>query len=66
MEDYVGGTLMTKPAALTPKKHRYLIDDGIENKKAKGTKNCIIKWQLKVKDFKSCKKADGFKNEINY
>ena len=43
MKDELGGKIMTYFIALRPKTHSYLIDDGSEDKKAKGTKTCVIK-----------------------
>ena len=37
-----------------PKTYSYLIDDGKEDKKAKGTKKCIIKKIIKFNDYKKC------------
>ena len=38
MKDELGGHIMTKFAGLRAKTYSYLIDDGSEGKKAKGTK----------------------------
>ena len=43
MKDELGGKIMTYFIALRPKTHSYLIDDGSEDKKTKGTKTCVIK-----------------------
>ena len=43
MKDELVGKLMTKFAALRTKTLSYLTDGNDENKKAKGTKKCIIK-----------------------
>ena len=45
---------MMEFAALRPKKYSYLMDDGSENKKAKGTKKCVIKRRIKFNDYKNC------------
>ena len=45
---------MTELAALRPKTYSYLIDDGKNDKKAKGTKKCVIKRRLKFNDYKDC------------
>ena len=37
---------------LRAKSYSYLIDDGSEDKKAKGTKKCVIK-KLNLKDYKN-------------
>ena len=41
MKDELGGRIMIELVAVIPKKYSYLMDDGSENKKAKGTKNII-------------------------
>ena len=38
MKDTIGGKIMTEFVALRPKTYSYLIDDGNNDKKAKGTK----------------------------
>ena len=43
MQDELGGKIMTEFAALRLKTYSYLIDDGNSDKKAKGTKKCVIK-----------------------
>ena len=35
-------------------KHAYLMDDDSEHKKVKGTKKCVIKRALMVKNYKDC------------
>ena len=54
MKDMLGGKIMTKFAALRPKTYSYLIDDDNSDKKAKGTKKCVIKRTLKFNDYKDC------------
>ena len=41
---------MTEFAAIRPKTYSYLMDDGKNDKKAKGTKKCVIKKN----DYKDC------------
>ena len=43
MNDELGGKIMTEFVALRPKTYSYLMDDGNSDKKAKGTKKCVIK-----------------------
>ena len=43
---------MTEFVALRAKAYAYLIEDGSENKKAKGTKKCVIKRELMFKNYK--------------
>ena len=54
MKDELGGKIMTEFVALIPKIYSYLTDDCKEDKKAKGTKKCIIKRRLKFNDYKDC------------
>ena len=54
MKDELGGNIMTEFVALRPKTCSYLIDDGWSDKKAKGTKKCVIKRRLKFNDYKDC------------
>ena len=43
MKDELSGKIMIKFVGLRTKTYIYLIDDGSENKKAKGTEKCVIK-----------------------
>ena len=54
MKDKLGGKIMTEFIALRPKTYSYLTDDCKEDKKAKGTKKCVIKQRLKFNDHKDC------------
>ena len=54
MKEKLGGTIMTEFAALRPKSYSYLMDDGKNDKKAKGTKKCVMKKLLKFNDYKNC------------
>ena len=54
MKDVLGGKIMTEFAALRPKTYSYLMDYGRNDKKAKGTKKCVIKRRLKFNDYKDC------------
>ena len=47
LKDELGGKIITEFVALRPKTYSYLTDDCKEDKKAKGTKKCVIK---RVKD----------------
>ena len=52
MKDELGGKIMTEFVALRPKTYSYLTDDCEEDKKAKGTKKCVIKQRLKFNGYK--------------
>ena len=54
MKDELGGKIMTECIALRPKTYLYLTDDCKEDRKAKGTKKCVIKRRLKFNDYKDC------------
>ena len=58
MRDELGGKMMTKFVGL--------IDDGSEDKKAKGTERCVIKRKLKFEKYKNCLEATELENKINY
>ena len=53
MKDELGGKIFTEFVTLRPKTS-YFTDDGKEDKKAKGTKKCVIKRMIKFNDYKSC------------
>ena len=48
------------------KTYSYLMDDGNSNKKAKGTKTCVIKRKLKSKNYEDCNEATLLDNIIKY
>ena len=54
MKDELGGKIITEFVTLRPKTYSLLTDDGKEDKKAKGTKKCIIKKIIKFNDYKNC------------
>ena len=54
MKDELGGEIITEFVTLRPKTYSYLTDDSKEDKKAKGTKKCVIKKMIKFDDFKKC------------
>ena len=54
MKDELGGKIITEFVTLRPKTYSYLTDDSKEDKKAKGTKKCIIKKMIKFNDHKKC------------
>ena len=54
MKDELGGKIITEFITLRPKACTYLADDGKEDKKAKGTKKCLIKRMIKFDDYKKC------------
>ena len=54
MKDKLGGKIVTEFVTLRPKTYSYLTDDCKEDKKAKGTKKCVVKRMIKFNDYKNC------------
>ena len=54
MKDKLGGKIITEFVTLRSKTYSYLINDCKEDKKAKGTKKCVIKRMIKFNDYKNC------------
>ena len=54
MKDELGGKVITEFVTLRPKTYSFLTDDGKEDKKAKGTKKCVIKKMITFNDYKKC------------
>ena len=54
MKDELVGEIITEFVTLRPKTYSYLTDDSKEDKKAKGTKKCVIKKMIKFDDYKKC------------
>ena len=54
MKDELGGKIIMERVTLRPKTYSFLTDDGKEDKKAKGTKKCVIKKKIKFNDYKKC------------
>ena len=57
---------MKKFVGLKAKTYSYLIDEGIEDKKAKDTNNCVIKRKVKFENYKECLEATQLKEKISY
>ena len=58
IKDELGGKVITKFVTLRPKTYSFFTDDGKENKKAKGTKKCVIKKKIKFNYYKKCLFSD--------
>ena len=54
MKDELGGRVITEFVAQRPKTYSYLTDDCKEDKKAIGTKKCVIKRMIKFDDYENC------------
>ena len=66
MKDELGGKVMVKFVGLGAKTYSFLIDDGSEDKKAKGTKQRVIKRKLKFENYKNCLETTQLENKINH
>ena len=64
-KDELGGEIMKKIVGLKAKTYSYLIDDGSEDKKAKGTNKCVIKRKHRLEDYENCLEAAQLENKIN-
>ena len=62
----LGEKIMKEFVALRAKTYSYLIDDGREDSKAKGTKKCVIKRKLKFENYKSCLEGIQLENNISH
>ena len=54
MKDELGGKIIMEFVTLRSNIYSYLTDDGKEDKKAKGTKKCVIKRMIKFDYYKNC------------
>ena len=66
MKNELGGQITKKFVGLRAKTYSHLKDNNEEDKKAKGTKKCVIKRNLKFRDYKTCSKASQIESKINY
>ena len=65
MQDELGWKIMIEVVGLRATTCIYLINDGSEDKKAKGTKKCIIKRKLSFENYKNCLETTQLENKIN-
>ena len=66
MKDELGGQILKEFLVLRAKTCSYLKDNNDEDKKAKGTKKCVIKRKLKFQDNKNCLEAVQIENKVNH
>ena len=66
MKDQLGGKYMTKFFGLRAKTYNYLINDGSEDEKSKGTRKCAIKRKLKFENYKNRLRATQLENKIKH
>ena len=59
MKDKLGGKIMEEFVRLRTKCYSYLMDDGKVDKKAKGTKKCVIKRCLIFDNYSECLKENN-------
>ena len=66
MKDELGRKTIRNIVELKAKSHGYLIDDGSEDRKAKVTKKCVKKRNLKFENYKNCLEATQIEKKISY
>ena len=66
MKDELRGQIMEEFAGLRAKTCSYLKVNHDEDKKAKDTKKCVIKRELKFQDYNNCLKAGTKEKTRNY
>ena len=66
MKFELDGKIMTKFIRLRTKMYSYLIQNSSEEKKAKGTKNCVVRRKLKFENYKNYLEKSQLDNEIKY
>ena len=65
MKDELVGKILIEFIGLRAKTYScYLINDGSEDKKAKGVKSYVIKIKLRFEDFKNCLDVTQLDNKI--
>ena len=66
MKDELSGKIMIEFVGTRAKAYSYVIDDGSEDKKAKGAKKYVIKIKLKFENYKNCLEATQLENKIKH
>ena len=66
MKNILDRKIMIKFVGLGAKTYSYLKDGGSEDKKAKGTKKCVINIKPKFENYKNCLEVTKLENKINY
>ena len=68
MKDELGGAIMTEFVALRRKLYSYRKLDGVEDKKCKGIKKCIVKKTLTFEDYKNClfNSTDVYRSQLMF
>ena len=63
MKHELGGKIIKKISLLKAKTYRYLTDNSDVDKKAKGTKICVIRIKITFGNYKNCLKAIKLENK---
>ena len=66
MKEGLGWQIIKKFIGLRPKTYSYLKDNNDEGKKAKETKNRVIKRKRTFQDYKICSKPSQITNKVKY
>ena len=66
MKGELGGQIMKEFVGLRAKTYSYLKDNNNKDKKAKGTKTCVIKRKRKFQNYKNYFKAVQNENKIHH
>ena len=66
MRDELDGQIMKEFIGLRTKPYSCLKDNNDEDKKAKGTKTCVVKRKLKFQDYKNCLEAAQIETRTNH
>ena len=66
MNDELSGKVIKEFFGLRAKPYSYLIDHESKDKKAKGTKKCVIKRKHKFEDYKNSLEITQLKTTINH
>ena len=66
MKDELGGQIIKESVWITAKIFSYLKENNDENKKVKGTKNSVIKWELRFQDYKNCLNAAKIDGKLKF
>ena len=65
-ERWIGWKHHDKFVGLRVKTYTYLRDHSSEDKKAKGTKKCVIKRKLKFENYENCLEATQFEDKLHH
>ena len=64
MKDKIGGKIIKEFVLLKAKTYSYLKGNNGEDKKAKGTNNCVRKIKPKPRDYKNCLEVTQLESKI--